>query len=157
MGDFMTNTNYNVYGAERTYGNAQGTSISKAGKTDLDINDFIQLFTTELTNQDILSTDGSSGGSGSNTDYIGQLAQFTNLQTMQTLTEIVYAQYGASVVGKNVIVANYNSMGEYKQDEGVVESVMLVDGEVTVTVNGTTYPMSAIMEITTGASKEKTE
>lgn len=157
MGDFMTNTNYNVYGAERTYGNAQGTSISKSGSTDLDINDFIQLFTTELTNQDILSTDGSSGGSGSNTDYIGQLAQFTNLQTMQTLTEIVYAQYGASVVGKNVIVANYNSMGEYKQDEGVVESVMLVDGDVTVTVNGVTYPMSAIMEITTGASKSEAE
>ena len=156
MPDFGTNTNYNVYGAERTYGNAQGTSISKAGKTDLDINDFIQLFTTELTNQDILGTDGSSGG-GSNTDYIGQLAQFTNLQTMQTLTEIVYAQYGASVVGKNVIVANYNSMGEYKQDEGVVESVMLVDGDVTVTVNGVTYPMSAIMEITTGASKSEAE
>lgn len=156
MGDFMTNTNYNVYGAERTYGNAQGTSISKSGSTDLDINDFIQLFTTELTNQDILSTDGSSSG-GSNTDYIGQLAQFTNLQTMQTLTEIVYAQYGASVVGKNVIVANYNSMGEYKQDEGVVESVMLVDGDVTVTVNGVTYPMSAIMEITTGASKSEAE
>ena len=156
MGNLTANTNYNVYGSERIYGNAQGTSISKKGSTDLDINDFIQLFTTELTNQDILNTDGSSSG-GSNTDYIGQLAQFTNLQTMQTLTEIVYAQYGASVVGKNVIVANYNSMGEYKQDEGVVESVMLVDGDVTVTVNGVTYPMSAIMEITTGASKSEAE
>ena len=58
MGNLTANTNYNVYGSERIYGNAQGTSISKKGSTDLDINDFIQLFTTELTNQDILSTDG---------------------------------------------------------------------------------------------------
>ena len=156
MSDMNTNTNYNLYGAERTYGSSKGVSYTSSSKNELDINDFIQIFTTELTNQDILSTDGSSSG-GSNTDYIGQLAQFTNLQTMQTLTEIVYAQYGASVVGKNVIVANYNSMGEYKQDEGVVESVMLVDGDVTVTVNGVTYPMSAIMEITTGASKSEAE
>ena len=146
MSDMNTNTNYNLYGAERTYGSSKGVSYTSSSKNELDINDFIQIFTTELTNQDILSSDSSGGGGGS-ADYIAQMAQFTTLETMKTMTEIIYAQYGSSVVGKDVVVAGYDALGNYSEDRGVVDRVSLIGGDVTISVNGTSYPMSSIMEI----------
>lgn len=150
MSDLSTNTSYNLYGSERVYGSSSGTSYSASSDQELDINDFMSIMCTELSNQSILSGDSSS--SGSNTDYVSQLAQFTTLQTMKTMTEIIYAQYGASMVGKNVIVANMDNLGNYKQDEGIVESISLVGGDVTVSVNGVSYPMSAVMEVNAGSS-----
>lgn len=155
MSDLSTNTSYNLYGSERVYGSSSGTSYSSSSDQELDINDFMSIMCTELSNQSILSGDSSS--SGSNTDYVSQLAQFTTLQTMKTMTEIIYAQYGASMVGKNVIVANMDNLGNYKQDEGIVESISLVGGDVTVSVNGVSYPMSAVMEVNAGSSSGSSE
>ena len=153
MADMTTDTSYNYYGNygsnERIYGSSTGTSITASSNKELDMNDFMSIMCTELSNQSILS--GESSSSGSNTDYVSQLAQFTTLKTMKTMTEIIYAQYGASMVGKKVVVANTDSMGNYKQDEGIVDSISLVGGDVTVSVNGVSYPMSAVMEVT-GAS-----
>lgn len=149
MSDMTTNTSYNLYGSERIYGSSTGTSYTASSDKELDINDFMSIMCTELSNQSILSDDSSSG---SNTDYVAQLAQFTTLETMKTMTEIIYAQYGASMVGKNVVVANMDSLGNYMQDEGIVESISLVGGDVTVLVNGVSYPMSAVMEVTAASS-----
>lgn len=107
-----------------------------------------------MSNQDVMNpTD--------NTEYISQLAQFSSLQAMTTLSEtstsqldaintlsqISYAQYGASLVGKNVVVASYDSSGNYVEQTGVVTNANFTSGTCTVTVNGEKYSLSSVMEV----------
>ncbi|HMM07218.1 MAG TPA: flagellar hook capping FlgD N-terminal domain-containing protein [Clostridiales bacterium] len=126
----------NAYGA--TAGTTSSTGATS--KSTLDTQDFLNLLVAQLTNQDTMNPT-------SDTEFISQMAQFTTLETMQTMTEMIYAQYGASMVGKNVIVAAYDNNGNYSQDQGVVQSVQFMDGDCKVTVNDRSYSMSSIMEV----------
>lgn len=116
------------------------SSQSTSSSSTLDTQDFLNLLVAQLTNQDVTNP-------MEDTEFISQMAQFTALEATQTMTELIYAQYGASMVGKNVIVADYDDNGNYTQDEGVVQSVQFLDGDCTITVNDRTYSMSSIMEV----------
>ncbi|MEG2429575.1 MAG: flagellar hook capping FlgD N-terminal domain-containing protein, partial [Oscillospiraceae bacterium] len=92
-------------------------------------------------NQDVMNP-------SSDTEFIAQMAQFTSLQAMQTLTEINYASYGASMIGKKVVVASFNEKtGKLEKDTGFVSTVTLDGGTVNINVNGKSYPMSGVMEV----------
>lgn len=118
------------------------TNSVQGGSNTLDINDFMTLLAAQLANQDVMNP-------STDTEFIGQMAQFTSLQAMQTLTEISYAQYGASMIGKKVLVATTDEAGRYKEDQGTVESVKFAGGDCLVVVNGKEYTMSSIMEVVT--------
>ena len=127
---------YNTTGRVASPNGTKATSDSSS----LDTQDFLNLLVAQLTNQDTMNPT-------QDTEFISQMAQFTTLETMQTMTELIYAQYGASVVGKNVIVAAYDNNGKYSQDQGVVQSVQFMNGDCTVKVNDRSYSMSSIMEV----------
>ncbi len=129
----------NAYGTTAAAASSTGTTSTSSSST-LNTQDFLNLLVAQLTNQDAMNPT-------SDTEFISQMAQFTTLETMQTMTELVYAQYGASMVGKNVIVAAYDNNGNYSQDQGVVQSVQFMDGDCKVTVNDRSYAMSSIMEV----------
>lgn len=128
----------NAYSA--TTGTTSSASSRNVSNSTLDTNDFLNLLVAQLTHQDAMNP-------MEDTEFISQMAQFTSLQATQTMTELIYAQYGASMVGKNVIVASYDNNGNYTQDQGVVQSVQFLDGDCTVTVNDRSYSMSSIMEV----------
>lgn len=128
----------NAYSA--TTGTSSSASSRNVSNSTLDTNDFLNLLVAQLTHQDAMNP-------MEDTEFISQMAQFTSLQATQTMTELIYAQYGASMVGKNVIVASYDNNGNYTQDQGVVQSVQFSDGDCTVTVNDRSYSMSSIMEV----------
>lgn len=122
---------------------------------------FLKLLAAQMSNQDVMNpTD--------NTEYMSQLAQFSSLQAMTTLSEtatsqldafntlsqISYAQYGASLVGKNVVVGYLDDSGKYIEDTGVVTSTNFASGVYTVTVNDKKYNLSSVMEVN---SVEKTD
>lgn len=143
-------TNYNSYGAKGAtkphsdYGINGEENVANASKKDgsqLEMDDFLNLLTTQLSNQDVMNP-------SSDTEFIAQMAQFTSLQAMQTLAEINYASYGASMIGKKVVVAAVNEKtGKLEKDTGFVSTVTLDGGSVNITVNGKTYPMSGVMEV----------
>lgn len=137
--------NFNSYANPASRGrvnsNEDASNASKKDGSQLEMDDFLNLLTAQLSNQDVMNP-------SSDTDFIAQMAQFTSLQAMQTLTEINYASYGASMIGKKVIVAEYNkTTGALEKDFGTITNVTLDGGTVSIKVKDKTYPMSGIMEV----------
>ena len=121
-------------------------TTTKAGSA-LDMQDFLNLLTKQLANQDVMNP-------SSDTAFIAQMAQFTSLQAMQTLTELTYAQYGSSMIGKKVVVASVDKTGEMITDKGIVSNVKFMGGACSIVVNGKEYDMSAIMEVIDPTTEE---
>jgi len=123
--------------------NQLGTKSVIQGKdaSKLDMNDFFNLLVAQMTNQDMMNPT-------SDTEFIAQMAQFTTLQGIQTITEYQLSSYATSYVGKTVAIAyTSESSGQLTKTEGVVESVSFYDGEPKVKVNGFSYPLYAVMEV----------
>lgn len=116
-----------------------GKAVRKTGG-DLTMQDFLNLLAAQMANQDSMNP-------SSDTEFIGQMAQFTSLQTMQTLTEVTYAQYSSSMVGKKVLISNIDSRGAYEEIVGMVTHVRFLGGVCYLTVNGEEYNMNAVMEV----------
>lgn len=155
----MTTNQINSYGV----GSSTDTTTNKTSKSAVSSQDFLKLLSAQMANQDVMNpTD--------NTQYISQLAQFSSLQAItelsqsgksqldaiETLTQISYAQYGASLVGKNVTVASYDENGKYVEVKGVVTNTNFASGTCTVTVNDKKYDLSAVMEVTNDSAKTST-
>ncbi len=132
------------YGTNSTSGtdSVSGASQPPVSKNSsaLGLNDFLQLLAAQFANQDVMNpTD--------NTEYISQMAQFSALQAMQELSQISYTQYGASLVGKKVVVASYDTNGKYQEDTGIVDSVNFATGSNVLVVNGKAYDLSSVMQV----------
>ena len=132
---------YALASASGTNSESDSSSAPKVSTgSSLGMVDFMQLLAAQFTNQDPLNpTD--------NTEYIAQLAQFSSLQAMQDLSQITYSQYGASLVGKKVVVASYDDSGKYTEVTGVVDSINFASGSNTIVVNGKAYNLSSVMEV----------
>lgn len=138
----------NAYGnTNSVQANAQKRKVSD--KTGLDINDFMTLLATQLSNQDIMNPQ-------SDTEFIAQMAQFTSLQAMSNIADMAQTQYAASMVGKKVIVADINNGGDLNTDTGCVERVKFVDGQTVLTVNGKDYGLASVMEVLADSKETET-
>jgi len=155
----LTTNQINSYGV----GSSTDTATGNSSKSSVSSVDFLKLLSAQMANQDVMNpTD--------NTQYISQLAQFSSLQAMtelsqsgksqldaiETLAQISYAQYGASLVGKNVTVASYDENGKYVEAQGVVTNTNFASGNCTVTVNDKKYDLSSVMEVTSDSAKTPT-
>lgn len=109
----------------------------------LDINDFLKLLIAQLSNQDPLGG-GSSGGSSSGTDYISQLAQFTMLQQISTLTSNLSTTQAYGLIGKYVYLTGEN--GE-DMTFGKVDGVVKEKGINYLMVGGEMYDMSKVYAV----------
>lgn len=131
-----------VDSAERAYADILASQKEKAtSASDLSMDDYLSLIVAEMQTQDVLnpSTDTSA--------MVNQLVSMTTIQAMEAMTQSVNAQYSASLVGKNVVVAAYDELGEYFEDTGLVESVIMAGEEPVFMVNGKEYTLSNIMEV----------
>ena len=136
-------------GTQETRGN-----IQPQRKSDLSIDDFLKIMAAEISNQSI------GGDSGSKTDYISQLAQFTTLEQMGQITQNLdilsymgQQQYAFSLIGKEVLL-NAIDGDEVTEITGVVEKVKFENGIPVVVVNGETHYISSITEVGMKGSDE---
>lgn len=116
-------------------------------KSSLSMDDFLQIMAAEMKNQNPMGSEG--GGSGSNTDYISQLAQFTSLEQMKSisdnlslLTLMGQQQYSFSLIGKEVTVSD----GEGTVT-GIVEKVKFDSGFAVLKVNDKEYNLGSVIEV----------
>lgn len=133
-------TNYGEI--SRSLASSSSTSgTSKKSKNGMDMTTFMQLLAAQFENQDIMNpTD--------NTQFISELAQFTSLQAMNTLTQYSDAQYAASLVGKTVKVYSYDNGGNKVEKQGVVQSADFTSSDgAKIAVDGTSYDLSAIEQV----------
>ena len=102
--------------------------------------DFLLLLVTQMKYQDPLEpTD--------NTEYVAQLAQFTELEYMQNMTDITQHTSAFSLVGKYVYVSSTSEGGHHEEAEGVVDYVNMKNGEAFVSINGTEYSYDDIVKV----------
>jgi flagellar basal-body rod modification protein FlgD len=104
--------------------------------------DFLNLLVAQLQNQD--PTDPES-----DTDFAAQMAQFSTLDTMDSLNSTMddYTQYsemaqGASLIGATVSTTATDASGNLIS--GVVSSVGVSNGAVSLNVDGTSVPLSDV-------------
>lgn len=123
-------------------------------KSNLDMQDFFQLLTTQMKNQNCLDP-------SSDTEYISQMATFSSLAAMQQLnttatsqlnsmdtsTGVAYTQYAASLIGKTVTVQYMNDDKTTGTATGVVDSVNYLTDPTSITIGDKTYSLTSVIKV----------
>lgn len=109
---------------------------TQSGKTNsndsLDKTAFLQLLVAEMKYQDPLEP-------SSNTDYVAQLATFSQVESMQNMQLTYQQQQGALLTGRPVIMRTEQANGETGYICGRVEYMVTEDSKVYLSINGSLY------------------
>lgn len=116
--------------------------------TTLDMADFYTLMAAQMKYQDVLNPESSTG------DMMTQMVQMSMVNAIQDMMTMSTTTYAASMMGKNVVIAEVVN-GKINKVEGVVEGVNLYDGDPKIIVNGKEYSMSQIMQLGTVSKPEE--
>lgn len=117
--------------------NSKKNGINPTGST-LGYDQFLQLLCAEMQYQDPLEPT-------SNTDYVAQMATFSQLEATLSLTESQEQANASELVGKQVILkVTSETTGSTSYVDGRVDYVMYQNGEVFLSVNDKLYPASSL-------------
>jgi flagellar basal-body rod modification protein FlgD len=126
--------------AQTTNSNSNSSSLGGLSATD-----FLNLFITQLKNQDPLNPTSSDS-------FLTQTAQLSQVQGItqlnQSITQMMTSQQltqGADLIGKKV---TYLTSSSPDKQTGVVSGVSLSNGQAQLTVGSTTVPLSQVQGIT---------
>lgn len=117
--------------------NSNKNQVNPTGST-LGYDQFLQLLCAEMQYQDPLEPT-------SNTDYVAQMATFSQLEATLASTETQQNNMANGLVGKHVILeVTSETTGNTSFVEGKVDYVMYENGEVFLSVNDSLYPLSSL-------------
>lgn len=117
--------------------NSNKNGINPTGST-LGYDQFLQLLCAEMQYQDPLEPT-------SNTDYVAQMATFSQLEATLSLTESQQNANASELVGKQVILKiTSETTGQTNYIDGRVDYVMYQNGEPYLSVNDQLYPASSL-------------
>ena len=123
------------------------TKETTAKGANLDYDDFLQLLCAEMQYQDPLEPT-------SNTDYVAQLATFSQLEATLSMKDSLSSSYtedqksaALALVGKEVVVVDKTSDSGYTSGE--VDFVTYEDGEIKLSINDKTYSYSDLYSVST--------
>ncbi len=125
----------NVKDGKLDYDYTDSSKKKEAVGSQLGYDQFLQLLCAEMQYQDPLEPT-------SNTDYVAQLATFSELEATLEQTNTQQGNMANNLVGKNVIMKVENEKtGATNYVEGRVEYVMYQNGEIYLSVNNALYPL----------------
>lgn len=117
--------------------NSKKNGINPTGST-LGYDQFLQLLCAEMQYQDPLEPT-------SNTDYVAQMATFSQLEATLSLTATQENANASNLVGKQVILkVTSETTGQTSYVDGRVDYVLYENGEVFLSVNDQLYPASTL-------------
>lgn len=108
--------------------------------SSLDKDDFLMLLVTQMKYQDPLEPT-------SNTEYVSQLAQFSELEQMQNLNQTTTNTSAYTLVGKEVYIERSSTTGDSVSVQGTVDYVTIQNGKAKVCVNGELYDYEDIVQV----------
>ena len=121
----------NTANANTNIGKAEKAASKEAGGT-LDKDAFLQLLVAQMKYQDPLEpTD--------NTEYVSQLATFSELEEMQNMVKSSDMQRASGLVGQYVSVAEKDAAGNVKYTEGYVDSVVYQGSKTYLKIDDVLY------------------
>lgn len=110
------------------------------GTTELGQDAFLQLLVCEMQHQDPLEPT-------TNTEWISQMATFSQLEELQALSKTTENSQIFSLVGKNVIVSTEDANGNKETKSGVVDFINMSGGKAQFSVNGALYSMDELYSV----------
>lgn len=116
---------------------SDSSTAKKKSGSNLDKDAFLQLLTTQMKYQDPLNP-------SSNTEYVAQLATFSQLEQIQNLSNTTSNSQAFSLVGKNVVIKKEDSAGKTSYISGTVDFVNITGGKAQVSVNGNLYKLDQL-------------
>lgn len=118
------------------------SSTSKTSSSSLDKNSFLKLLCTQMQYQDPLNP-------SSNTEYVAQLATFSELEQMQNLATTSTNSQAFSLVGKNVTVTSDDSTSSNSTTiSGTVDYVAISNGKAKLSIDGKLYSIDNLTSVT---------
>lgn len=135
----MSLTTSAVSSSDATYLKTQ--TDSSYSNVDIDTETFLTLLVAQLQYQDPLepSTD---------TDFLAQLAQITSLEYMQEMSSSVTSSQAYNMVGQYIYAEVFNSeTGETDSYLGLVDSVILQNGNTYAVVGSTAIPTDSVVQV----------
>lgn len=119
---------------QSTSASTQSLSSKKAdGKSSLGKEDFLTLLVAQMKYQDPLQP-------ASNTEYISQLATFSELEEMQNLNSTMNDSHASDLVGKTVFVKVTSDVtGETYYEDGKVDYIVRENGKVYLSIKDNLY------------------
>ncbi len=125
--------------------NASQLSLSADKKTNgtssLDKDAFLQLLVAQMKYQDPLEPT-------ENTEYISQLATFSQLEEMQNMTAGMSLQRASGLVGQEVICKVINSStGNAEYAQGIVDYVVYENNKAYVSINEALYSVDDVYQV----------
>lgn len=141
-----------------TAASANTDSTKKAtGNDSLDKDAFLQLLVTQMQYQDPLEPT-------SNTEYISQLATFSELEAMNNLNNSMSIQRATELVGERVIMkTTSSSTGETYMTQGMVDYVVIEEGKAYLAINESLFSIDDLDTVIDASyweeyeNKDKTE
>lgn len=110
------------------------------GNSNLGHDAFLQLLVAEMQHQDPLQPT-------TNTEWISQLATFSQLEELQSLSKTTENSQIFSLVGKNVIVKTEDASGGEVLKSGVVDFISMSGGVAKFSMNGSLYSMDELYSV----------
>ncbi|HWT27608.1 MAG TPA: flagellar hook capping FlgD N-terminal domain-containing protein [Mobilitalea sp.] len=135
----MSDIIQNVKGTnvQQTTNTKTKTSNKTTGSNELGKDAFLQLLVTQMKYQDPLNP-------STDTQYIAQLATFSQLEQMQNLGTTATNSQAFSLVGKNVIMKTQTDTGNINYINGTVDYVSMQNGKAELSINGSLYPIDQL-------------
>lgn len=117
----------------------------------LSMDDFLQILAASMSNP---SMTGEGGSDSTGTDYISQMAQFATVQELNELSSTMnnslllgFQQQAFNLMGKEVTVVDQDG----KDQQGKVDKVSFIGGDVKLIINGKEYEMSSVKDVSEAA------
>lgn len=140
MADLIANVGYDKDGKWELGIPESSQDTTRKPGAELGKEDFLMLLVTQIQYQDPLEP-------ADNTEFVAQLAQFSALEQMSNLNTTANNNTAYSLVGKEVLVREVTSTGEYNEVQGRVDYVTLKNGEAYVTINGQDFAYDDIVKV----------
>jgi len=109
-------------------------NTSKSANNDMDKDAFLQLLVAQMKYQDPLQPT-------SNTEYISQYAQFSQVEQMQNMSSSMDLQRASALVGEEVYIKTTTSSGETKYVQGKVDYVVYENNKAYLSINEELYSL----------------
>lgn len=113
---------------------------TKTGNDSMDKEAFLQLLVAQMKYQDPLQPT-------SNTEYISQYAQFSQVEQMQNMAASMDLQRASSLVGQEVYIKTTTSSGETKLLQGKVDYVVYENNKAYLSINEQLYSLDDLYSV----------
>lgn len=115
----------------------QTKQTTKTAGNDLGKDAFLQLLTTQMKYQDPLNPN-------TDTEFIAQLASFSQLEQMQNMNSVTTNSQAFSLVGKNVIMKTVSETGSTNYISGKVDFVNMAGKKAQLSIEGQLYSIDQL-------------